>query len=283
MGWRLFAAESLKGGADGKISRKGRGIIRGVRVYVEVVFINNLVSDALLMYATLLLRRKKVGKLRLTVAALIGAAVGTAYPLLPEWAQILVRLALAPLMTLLFAGSHGIKDYITSLAVFCALTFALGGVVTGVNYLLGADIRGYLILGILSGAALALLICIKMLVRTRALAKRRVCTAKITVGGKEIAADALCDTGNALTDTVSGLPVMIVSERLAASVDGWHGREKAGNIQGFVELTTVSGTTSLPIVKVDDVRVGDRRCAAYAALAERNFDGYEVILQNTMF
>lgn len=283
MGRCLFAAESLKGGADGKISRKGRGIIRGVRVYVEVVFINNLVSDALLMYATLLLRRKKVGKLRLTVAALIGAAVGTAYPLLPEWVQILVRLALAPLMTLLFAGSHGIKDYITSLAVFCALTFALGGVVTGVNYLLGADIRGYLILGILSGAALAMLIGIKVLVRTRALAKRRVCTAKITVGGKEIAADALCDTGNALTDTVSGLPVMIVSERLAASVDGWHGREKVGNIQGFVELTTVSGTTSLPIVKVDDVCVGNRRCAAYAALAERNFDGYEVILQNTMF
>lgn len=283
MGWCLFAAEGLKGGADGKISRKGRGIIRGVRVYVEVVFINNLVSDALLMYATLLLRRKKVGKLRLTVAALIGAAVGTAYPLLPEWAQILVRLALAPLMTLLFAGSHGIKDYITSLAVFCALTFALGGAVTGVNYLLGADIRGYLILGILSGAALAMLIGIKVMVRTRALAKRRVCTAKITVGGREIAAEALCDTGNALTDTVSGLPVMIVSERLAASVDGWHGREKAGNILGFVELTTVSGTTSLPIVKVDDVCVGDRRCAAYAALAERNFDGYEVILQNTMF
>ena len=254
-----------------------------MRVYVEVVFINNLVSDALLMYATLLLRRKKVGKLRLTVAALIGAAVGTAYPLLPEWVQILVRLALAPLMTLLFAGSHGIKDYITSLAVFCALTFALGGAVTGVNYLLGADIRGYLILGILSGAALAMLIGIKVLVRTRALAKRRVCTAKITVGGREIAAEALCDTGNALTDTVSGLPVMIVSERLAASVDGWHGREKAGNIQGFVELTTVSGTTSLPIVKVDDVCVGDRRCTAYAALAERNFDGYEVILQNTMF
>ena len=231
-----------------------------------MVFINNLVSDALLMYATLLLRRKKVGKLRLTVAALIGAAVGTAYPLLPEWAQILVRLALAPLMTLLFARPHGIKDYITSLAVFCALTFALGGAVTGVNYLLGADIRGYLILGILSGAALAMLIGIKVLVRTRALAKRRVCTAKITVGGREIAAEALCDTGN-----------------VAASVDGWHGREKTSNIQGFVELTTVSGTTSLPIVKVDDVCVGDRRCTAYAALAERNFDGYEVILQNTMF
>lgn len=66
-------------------------------------------------------------------------------------------------------------------------------------------------------------------------------------------------------------------------MDGWHGMERAANIEGFVELGTVGGNASLPIVKVDGVSVGGRVTAAYAALSERNFEGYEVILQNTMF
>ena len=50
-----------------------------------------------------------------------------------------------------------------------------------------------------------------------------------------------------------------------------------------MQLETVSGGASLPIVKVDGVRACGRETRAYAALAERDFEGYEVILQNTMF
>ena len=73
-------------GADGKISRREGRIIAGVRVYVEVVLINNLAVDALIVYAVMLARRRKVHKLRFLSAVALGAAVATAYPVLPEWA-----------------------------------------------------------------------------------------------------------------------------------------------------------------------------------------------------
>ena len=94
---------------------------------------------------------------------------------------------------------------------------------------------------------------------------------------------ALCDSGNSLTDAVSGLPVIIVSESLANRIDGWHGKERYKQIEGYIELETVSGRTSLPLVAVESVRVGRKVSRAYAALAEKDFDGYEIILQNTMF
>ena len=254
-----------------------------MKVYVEVVLLNNLALDALIAYAVLILRRRKVRKLRFLSAVAVGAAVATAYPLLPEWAEIVVRVMLAPVMAALFEKHHGIKDYITSLALFCAVTFALGGTVAGASYLIGVDLNGYLILAVVAAAALMTLVGARCIVRTGAKMRRRVCRANIVVDGKEFRAEALCDTGNALTDPVSGLPVIIVSESFAEGVGGWHGKERGRMIEGFVELSTVSGGASLPIVKVDGVRVGGRETQAYAALSERNFDGYEVILQNTMF
>ena len=266
---------------DGKISRSGGVIIRGVKVYVEVVILNNLALDALIVYAVLLLRRRKVLKLLSAVA--VGAAVATAYPLLPEWAEIVVRVTLAPVVAALFEKHHGIKDYITSLALFCTVTFALGGTVAGVSYLVGVDLNGYLVLGTVAGAALALLVAVRCILRARGRTARKICDAGIVVDGKEFRAEALCDSGNSLTDAVSGLPVIIVSESFAEGVCGWHGSERASRIEGFVQLETVSGGASLPIVKVDGVRACGRETRAYAALAERDFDGYEVILQNTMF
>ena len=252
-------------------------------VYVEVVLLNNLAVDALLVYAVLFLRRRKGRKLRFALAAAVGAAVAVGYAVMPDGGRIAVRALLAPVMTLVFDRYSGFKDYITSLALFAALTFALGGTVSGVSYLVGADLNGYLVLGLTAFGALALLVALRCVIAVRAKRARRICAARVTVHGRELTAEALCDSGNTLTDCVSGLPVIIVSEHFAGLVDGWHGEERAANIEGFVELVTVSGRASLPLVGVDTVKVNGRECRAYAALSDKNFEGYEIILQNTMF
>ena len=113
--------------------------------------------------------------------------------------------------------------------------------------------------------------------------RRKLWPGRLVVEERAFPAAGRCDRGNPLTGAVGGLPVLIVSERFAGGIDGWHGGARAASIEGFVELTTVSGRASLPIVKLDGVRVEGREIRAYAALADRDFDGYEVILQNTMF
>ena len=269
-----------RGGCGTERFRKvRRGIIRGVRVYVEVVLINNLALDALLVF----LRRRKVRKVRFACAAALGAAVAGADPVGAGWGHILIRALPAAPVTVLFDKYANFKDYIISLAVFAGLTFALGGAVSGVSNLIGTDLNGYLVLGLTAFAALVMLVAVRCFARARGRIRRKICPARLIVDGREFSADALCDSGNTLTDAVSGLPVVIVSERFAGGIDGWHGAARAASIEGFVELTTVSGRASLPIVKLDGVRVEGREIRAYAALADRDFDGYEVILQNTMF
>ena len=249
---------------------------------MEVVLLNNLAVDALLVTATLYARRRKVRRLRAAVAVILGATVAVGYAVVPVPWQIVIRILLAPLMTLIFDKYSSVKDFFCSLAVFAALTFVLGGVVSGVGYLVGVELEGYLVLGLTAFGALVLVVGLRFIVKARAKRVRKVCDIVICIHGKEIRTRALCDSGNTLTDTVSGLPVIIASEKFSSVIVD-ENRAKSEQIEGFVELKTVSGNASLPIVGIDEVTVGDKKSKAYAALSERDFDGYEVILQNTMF
>lgn len=252
-----------------------------VTVYVEVVLLNNLAVDALLIASVMTLRRRKIRKLRFMLTVAAGAAVAVAYAVLTEPWRAAVRIVLAPIMAFAFDKYSGVKDYIISLALFAALTFALGGTVNGIGYLTDIELEGYLILGIVAFAAFLIVIAVHAVTAGRGRVSRRICEITVRADGREIAARALCDSGNTLTDCLSGLPVMIVSEKFAAELAG--SGDRGGLIEGFVRLSTVSGESSLPIVAVDEVTVGKKRCRAYAALSDMNFDGYEVILQNSMF
>lgn len=247
-----------------------------------MVLINNIALDALIVLCVLYARRRRVRRVRVTAAVATGAAVAVAYGIAPDWARIPIRVLLAPVMTALSDRYGGIKDYLASLALLCLFTFALGGCVEGAAYLTGTDPRGYPLIGFIAAAAVAMVVALRAIMRAGGRLRRKTCSVKLAAGGTDIDVRAFCDSGNSLTDTVSGLPVIIVSEKLAGEVEGWHGTARASHIEGFVSLSTVSGEASLPIVRVD-VTVNGRRCRAYAALSEKNFDGYEVILQNTMF
>ena len=65
-------------------------------VYVEVVLLNNLAVDALLVYAVLFLRRRKVRKLRFALAAAVGAAVFGGFSGMPHSGRIAGGAVLGP-------------------------------------------------------------------------------------------------------------------------------------------------------------------------------------------
>ena len=100
----------------------------------------------------------------------------------------------------------------------------------------------------------------------------------MSVGENQIDVKALCDSGNCLTDDLSGLPVVILSSEaektLAVNVD---------MCEGFIDVKTVSGVGSMPIFRLDSVEVKGREFKAYAALSRETYDDFEVILQNSMF
>lgn len=248
-------------------------------VYVEVVFLNNLAMDALIVALTLTLRRRRARRFVCTLAAVLAAVAATAYAVVPAWAKAVTAVVLAPAMSLALHRLRNFADYITTLAVLVGVTFALGGTVYGISYLVGFDLRGYPILGICAAAGFVAVLAVRAFAASRGKAARRILNAVISVCGAEITVTALCDSGNTLTDIASGLPVLIASRELSQRLRCVEG----ARVEGFVEAATVGGQLSLPIMRLGSVTVDGRSTQAYAALTERRFDGYEAILQNTMF
>lgn len=249
-------------------------------MYVEIVLFNNLALDALLILCTLTLRRKKAVWWRVLFSSVIGAGVAVGYAVAPEVWKIVIRIVLAPILCALFAKYGSVRDYLITLAVFALLTFALGGITEGISHLTGVALTGYITLGLIAAGAVILLISVRAFAAKRSKAARKIIDIKLSVHGRELNLKAMCDTGNALTDSVTGFPVIIASEKAESQfmIDGG-----CKEIEGYIEVKTISGESSMPIVRLDGIEVEGRRCSAYAALSRQSFEGYDIILQNTLF
>lgn len=275
-------------------------------VYVELVIFNNLAINALLIILTLSFRKRKMSALRIIISAVIGATVAVGYAIAPTIWQIVIRVLLAPILVAIFdkySGKTKVKklvDYIQSLTAFCFLTFALGGCVYGLSYMLGVDIKGYATLGLCAAGACAVVLFVRRVVKGAAKRSRRYEEVYIELNGKALRVKGLCDSGNTLTDEFSGLPVMILSREIENSFNATEevcidvlnavnatqaakSKCKGMTCDGFITVKTIADEKQLPLVKPQLVEIGGRRINAYCALSRKSFDGFDVILQNSMF
>lgn len=251
-------------------------------VYIELVLFNNFFMDLLLEVCTLTARRRSISRFRCALGAMFGACAATVYAVLPmPWRAVLAA-ATAPVECLIFfkpkKGRFVAKaaDYIATLLVFAAFTFLAGGAAMGLSYLLGRDINGYIGLG-LAAFGLTVCICAARAVAFRASAKKRdALSVTLCAAGRQISCKALCDSGNLLTDPLTGLPVVIISGDIADAM---------GDLrrEGFIDVKTVGGQSDLPLIMLDGVEVDGKRMPALGAISNFGLGGYDVILQASMF
>ncbi len=188
-------------------------------VYIDVLFLLNLVVDYLLLLASARITGEMIARPRLALGALLGAAYAAAL-FLPGcgWlAHPLCKICVAVLMVL--AGFGGSRRLLRLLLVFFGVSAALGGLVLALQLLgrggltlengvlyTGFDIRLLLVTTILCYAALSLTF-------GRAARhggnRRDLCPADLTLGAKTLRLTVLIDTGNTLTDPTNNRPVMV--------------------------------------------------------------------------
>ncbi len=251
-------------------------------VYIEVVIFNNFFLDMALLYATATVRRRKFRRGRSIFAAVIGTACATAYMLLPEWTKIVMTVLLAPALCAIAIGAsgkdalHKFGDFLGSTLLFVLLTYFAGGIVYGISIALNVDIRSYALIGLLSIAVIALILCAKLIAGKRSKSADTTCKTTVNINGRTVSAEALCDSGNLLVDDVSGLPVVILSKELEEELG-----IRCPN--GFVSVNTVSGEDSLPVVDIDEICVNGRAFRALGALSRKSFASFDLILQSSMF
>ena len=249
-----------------------------VTVYVEIVIFNNLCIDLLLGVTVCLCRRRKVKKLRQLLSAIIGSVFATLYPLMPTVAQIFVRLLLAFLLVVIVDKYISIKDYLISVGLYVVLTYALGGIVYGLSYLLNVDVRGYAVLGILMLSIVVFELVIWFVVKEKPNENKRFYDVIIRFKNKNYVFKGFYDSGNTLTDPLTGKPIILLSK---PAVDKLRERQEL-IYDGFVDIKTVNGESSVPIIELDEIRCGKAVYHGFGAIMEQNVKDCDLILQNTL-
>ena len=189
-------------------------------IYVDTLFLLNALVDYLLLLAAARLAGEPLRRLRFALGAALGGlyAVAIFLPGLAFLAHPLCRIASAALM--LLAAYGGSRRLLRQGLLFVALTCAFGGGVVAIGLLGGTGLslgNGVFYSALdLKIVLLSAAVCYGVLTLAfQRLARHSaddggLVDIKLKLADRSAALTALVDTGNTLTDPVSGRPVVVV-------------------------------------------------------------------------
>lgn len=182
-------------------------------VYVDTLFLINLVINYILLLVTARLCAAPTPRLRLLGGAALGAFYAVAV-VLPYWAFLPLPIIKAAVGVMMVLISFGGQPRILRLAlVFFAVSAAFGGAVMAASMLSGNGFGGVLTTVSFKVLLIAFAVCyIVLTVVFKRAARHRdggVVSLKLRQGDRELSMRALRDTGNALTDPMTGKPVIV--------------------------------------------------------------------------
>lgn len=250
-------------------------------VYLDLVVLLNFGVDFLLLMGTNRLCGYPIGAKRAALAAIFGA-VYAGCCMLPGFGflgrGIWPILSLGAMAVIAFGW---IRSALKRGILFVFLCMALGGIA------LWAGTGGFT--GILAGAALVCLLAV--IGFWGRIGSREFVTVKLRRGERCRVLTALRDTGNTLTDPVTGQQVLVVGPEVARELLGLTGEElrdpiaavSSGRIPGLRLIPYRSVGCSggmLPAMAMDEVTVNGKptgRLVAFAPQTIGNSEGYQAL------
>ena len=179
-------------------------------IYIDSLFFLSLFTDYLLCLITARICRLCLRRRRYLAAALLGAAysVSVFLPDLSFMASRWMELVSAALMGLIAFG--GERRMFRCIAVFLAVSATFGGAIWALSLQTGAlpviDLR--LLIGCFAVCYTVLSIIARS--RSRA-ADRRTAAIELSLNGRHCCFTALIDSGNCLSDPVTGAEIVVIS------------------------------------------------------------------------
>lgn len=238
-----------------------------LRVYIEVVILDNFLMDYFLLYALAQCFVPRPKTYRLVLSALLGTVYAVLAPLKAFLflQSAVCKVASSAVMVWMACGRMPWRPLLARYAAFWALSVFMGGFVMGVGALLGA-VRPMGGLLALSGPPLWALLLLgfaacwggKQLFF--ALKRRAVRTAhdahvEVTHRARTVVVQAVLDSGSDLHDPVTGLPVVLLPQSSFAHLCP-EGEDALSDCRGAnVPYYTASGMGTVQTYAVDQVRV----------------------------
>ena len=196
-------------------------------IYIDVILIENLIMNFIILYATGLVLKRKIKKVRLILASLLGAIYSllTYISSFEIYTNIILKLILSILMVYIAFNAPNVKQIGKDLLLFYLVSFVFGGAAFAFIYIIkpqdilmknGLFLGTYPLKTVVLGAIIAFIIVIAAfkIVKSRFSTKDMHCKIKIRLNEKEIETNAMIDSGNLLKEPISNTPVIIVEHTL---------------------------------------------------------------------
>ncbi|MBC8530868.1 sigma-E processing peptidase SpoIIGA [Gehongia tenuis] len=272
-------------------------------VYVEDVLLENLAVNALIVLLTLKAAGMRIRGWRLFLSAFLGAAASVAALMLPAMGVLglLGKVLLSCGMVFLALGRRPVRTLLKGLAIFYGFTFLMGGATFAAAFLMSGGVKiagGVLYVDgpyafYLALAGLAAFGIQRLVAAVRRRGQGEVARVELKLFGAPVVIRGLVDTGNCLSEPISGLPVIVVW-REAVELPGWFSALERGEAPGdealpagvrLVPFRSLGEGGHLWCVKVKDVKVvGSEELVleeAYVGFAGAGFTpecGYDAVV-----
>ena len=200
-------------------------------IYIDVVFIENIIMNYIIILATGLIVKCKIRHLRFLLASTIGAiyTVIAYISKLEIYSNIIIKFLLSIIIVYVAYNPQNIKRMWKDVLFFYLTSFLFGGVAFALIYVLkpqdvlmknGLFLGTYPLKTIGISAIIAYIIIINCfkLIKNKILKKNTYCNLEIHLNKKTVKALALIDTGNLLREPISNTPVVIVEHSLLYNV-----------------------------------------------------------------
>ncbi len=192
------------------------------KLYIDSVFILQLSTNLFLLSLAGQMMRRTATRRRIWLGAAVGAGMSCLGLLLPVFSMgvrlLLFAVPVSMCMMCLTYRIYGVRDLLKASLVMASAGFFLGGVMIWILNRLRFVMKGngglFLTLAVGALSYLILRVLLFRFMKKREENLRTVCF-YVPALGQEVRVKALVDTGNHLTDPISGAPVSVISEKMA--------------------------------------------------------------------
>lgn len=195
-------------------------------VYLDIVFLENVLMNYIIIFATGVVIRDECRKWRIFAASVVGAVYTVVMYLnvIPIYSNFVMKIVLSIVIVYVAFKVKSFKKLVKNLVIFYLVSFVFGGCVFALMYFLQpqmAQIRNGVFVGaypikiaMIGGLVAFVVLQISFrIVKTKFSKKDMIFDVQVVINERNVKVKALLDTGNLLKDPITGFPVIVVEHK----------------------------------------------------------------------
>lgn len=196
-------------------------------IYIDVVFLENLVMNSIILVASGIILKKKMKWIRIILASSLGAiyTIIGYISVLEIYSNLILKVILSILIIYIAFNPQTVKQLWKDLLIFYLTSFVFGGVAFALIYVVkpqdilmknGLFLGTYPLKTVLLAAIVAFIIIVAAfaIVKTKFSKKDMFCDVEVELNNKIIKTRAMIDTGNLLKEPITNTPVIVLEHTL---------------------------------------------------------------------